>query len=534
MTRLAPVMLTFLLAACGPGPGQPEVGGETNWLRRCTGDDGCGGLRCLCGVCAPPCTQDECAAGQQCVAPEQAQQGDLCAAQETDVGLCLPACDGANDCPPATTCREGLCLPPAPPALAFPQAVGFGAGVSGGRFGSVQIVDQLGASGPGSLQAALDAPGPRTVVFAVSGVIQADVVHIPHGDLTLAGQSAPGAGITLAGRLVADEPIDNVLIRHVRIRPQDDGSDPAQLDALRLWQARSVMLDHVSVAFGIDENVDLFSARDVTLQHSSVELAAGSLVGRRNAGLIAGPEATRISIVGNLFAHAGIWSPGIARGPAEVVGNLIFDAQTGFMHGNPASGPFNLVGNHFEAGPERTLTPFYFDDANEVPAADLAYYLQGNAFAGEPGDCTPGAMDDPWQACTLTQRVDGSHRVTDPHDFSSVSEAYVAPAGTTAQQARRQVVIRVGALPHDTVTRQVLDNFAAGRGVDTPTYPADYAQGLTPTRAPPDADRDGLPDGWERSHGLDPSDPYDHRVQLEAGYSALELYLQERAAALEP
>ena len=93
-----------------------------------------------------------------------------------------------------------------PPA--FPGAEGFGAGATGGRGGSVQIVTTLDPTGPGSLQEALNVSGARIIVFEVSGVIEGDI-HIPHGDVTIAGQTAPGAGITIHGHLYTtyDDPL---------------------------------------------------------------------------------------------------------------------------------------------------------------------------------------------------------------------------------------------------------------------------------------------------------------------------------------
>jgi len=156
---------------------------------------------------------------------------------------------------------EALAGPPA-----FRGAEGFGAITTGGRGGKLIKVNTLAASGPGSLQAALDTPGPRTVVFTVSGVIPGGRT-IPYGDLTLAGQTVPGAGITLAGRLYAayDADVGNIIVRHLRIRPTPGGSDGSQFDAARFSLGSRVVLDHVSVSWGIDECVDLYEARDITV-----------------------------------------------------------------------------------------------------------------------------------------------------------------------------------------------------------------------------------------------------------------------------
>src|SRR5688572_21713274 len=122
----------------------------------------------------------------------------------------------------AITAATGQPAAPASHVAAFPGAEGFGAIAKGGRGGRVIQVSTLKGEGPGSLQEACAAQGPRIVVFAVSGVIEGDVT-IEHGDLTIMGQTAPGAGITIAGSLKtryrARQPIDDLVVRFLRVRP---------------------------------------------------------------------------------------------------------------------------------------------------------------------------------------------------------------------------------------------------------------------------------------------------------------------------
>ncbi len=108
----------------------------------------------------------------------------------------------------------------------FPEAEGFGAFASGGRGGNVIKVTTLAASGNGSLQWAVNQSGARIIVFYVSGIITGDV-HIPHGDITIAGQTAPGAGITIVGHLYTTFGVDisNIIIRHIRVRPPNPDSN---------------------------------------------------------------------------------------------------------------------------------------------------------------------------------------------------------------------------------------------------------------------------------------------------------------------
>ena len=200
---------------------------------------------------------------------------------------------------------------------AFPGAEGFGAISVGGRGGQVIKVTNLGARGPGSLQAACSAEGPRIVVFNVSGVIPGNVV-IEHGRISIMGQTAPGAGVTIEGMLStrynSPQAIDDVVVRFLRVRPTCARGSGG--DAIQFSQARRVILDHVSCSWACDETVDIYNARDVTVQCCSIEesVVAGHPEGRHNYGLISGPRGERVSIHHNLFAHHARRCPAIANG----------------------------------------------------------------------------------------------------------------------------------------------------------------------------------------------------------------------------
>lgn len=419
---------------------------------------------------------------------------------------------------------------------AFPGATGFGALATGGRGGQVIHVTTLDATGPGSLQAALSASGPRIVVFDVSGVIEADILEIENGDVTIAGQSAPGGGITIKGRLFAayNDSVGNIVLRHVRIRPEYDGGDGAQFDAIQFSLNHTVMIDHVSVGFGIDETIDLYSAQNVTVQWSTIESPTPEPShegGGHNYGLINGPDGRYASVHHNLFAHSRNRNPAIANGPAEVLNNVMYNVRHGFVHHNPASGSFNLVGNYFKAGVDDTLIPFFFDDENDSGSSDLGYYVADNWVEGEDSECAPGELDDPWEQCENDLYRDASFRVDEPFDFTSV-EGYRSTPASAAGDAYTEVLARAGAFPRDVVTLQSVADAEAGTGSWGMPLPADLMQGLTPTDPPTDADRDGMADEWESSRGLDPSDGDDHTERMESGYTAIEEYLNELAERL--
>jgi len=161
---------------------------------------------------------------------------------------------------------------------AFPGAEGYGAVAPGGRGGRVIKVSNLNPRGPGSLQAACIAKGPRIVVFEVGGVIPGNCI-IEHGAISIFGQTAPEPGITIDGMLASrygsQHPIDDIIVQFVRVRPS--AAKGAGGDAIQFSQNRRVILDHVSCSWASDETIDIYEAQDVTIQWCTIEesLVAG-------------------------------------------------------------------------------------------------------------------------------------------------------------------------------------------------------------------------------------------------------------------
>lgn len=424
---------------------------------------------------------------------------------------------------------------------AFPGAEGIAGAITGGRGGRVIKVTTLAASGPGSLQAALDAEGPRVIVFDVSGVIEADEVLIRHGDVTIAGESAPGAGITIDGRLLAEYEfgIDNIIIRHLRVRPTTPMGAGEQFDAIALSRCADVLLDHVSASFGIDETVDLYEAQDVTVQWSTIESSAvtGHPEGEHNYGLIQGPDGARASILHNLFAHHKNRSPALATGPSEVRGNVDYNVRHGFVHHNPASGPFAIVGNSYLAGGDDELFPFFFDDESGGSDRSLQYFLADN-FIDDP-DMFAGVVDNPWTMPWAHPSFEylglpESYRVTEEPDWATLVPDRVSVAERPAAESMALVLECAGAWPRDVVTLRSVSETEARSGTWGTRVPDDLMQGLAPAEPAADSDGDGMPDSWEVAADLDPDDGTDATTVLPSGYTAIESYLHERAAALVP
>jgi pectate lyase len=424
----------------------------------------------------------------------------------------------------------------------FPGAEGFGAVATGGRGGRVIKVTTLKANGPGSLQEALDAPGPRTIVFGVSGVVDG-TIRVSHGDVTIAGQTAPGAGITIAGQLFLysdyDQGADNVIIRHVRIRPPKPpkGTRIEQYDAVQGGQnTTQLILDHVSACCGADETVDLYTSDQVTVQWSTIEESAQENHPdghAHNYGFIQGPdEGGRLSLHHNLFTGHKARCPAVANGPAEIVNNVIYNVRHGFIHNNPASGSFNIVGNVFKQGPNDSLIPFYFDGGAR------ARYFLGDNFVDDPGQFT-GVADDPWQvAPDYFADIDpsgGVHARLTSTLFDFGAEAGHVPVTTQPHAAAYELVLNgAGGFPRDVVTNRVVADTRGRTGSWGAKYAANAIEGLTATVAPADADNDGIADDWEAMHGLDAGNPADNIRPLASGYTAIEEYINELADRAAP
>jgi len=148
--------------------------------------------------------------------------------------------------------------------LAFPTAEGFGRYATGGRGGEVYIVTNLNDDGEGSLRKGIVKRGPRIITFAVSGTIALESpLDINRGDLSIAGQTAPGEGITIKGYPVAVK-ADNVIIRYLRFRLGDENE--VVDDALKGRGIEKVIIDHCSLSWATDENTSFYETRNFTFQ----------------------------------------------------------------------------------------------------------------------------------------------------------------------------------------------------------------------------------------------------------------------------
>ena len=170
---------------------------------------------------------------------------------------------------------------------AFPGAEGFGASTPGGRGGRVIEVTNLNDNGPGSLRACIAAIGPRICVFRVAGTIEVESrLDVWNPYLTIAGQTAPGGGITLKNAPAnAQAPLGilthDVIIRYIRSRSGPSQEPSSNVDAITIVHLAddehpdegvyNIVIDHASFSWATDEVVNIGAdAHDITIQRSII------------------------------------------------------------------------------------------------------------------------------------------------------------------------------------------------------------------------------------------------------------------------
>ena len=410
--------------------------------------------------------------------------------------------------------------------LAFPGAEGFGKYATGGRGGQVLIVRNLGDSGPGSFREAVTTRGPRTIIFAVSGTIALQSkILIRQGNLTIAGQSAPGDGICLKNYNLSIE-ANNVIIRYLRFRLGDEAEQ--QDNAITGIQQKRIIIDHCSMSWAT-ECASFYDNENFTMQWCLIAESLNKSVHDKDehghGGIWGGLGA---SFHHNLIAHQHSGTPRFcgsryhhqpARELVDFRNNVIYNWGINSTYGGE-KGNHNLVNNYYKAGP--ATSPSRQNRLINPLKPYGKFYVTGNYVVG----------DDVVSQNNLAGGVQCDH----PDSAISVEPFLVESiAGQTAQQAYEQVVAKAGAsYRRDATDTRIANDVRAGTAqfgkqkkgiIDSQKNVGGWVK-LKQETVPIDTDADGMPDQWETAHGLDPNSPADaNQVKLDEQYTNIEVYL---------
>ena len=408
--------------------------------------------------------------------------------------------------------------------LAFPGAEGFGRYATGARaVANPQIyhVTNLDDSGPGSLRDAISQPG-RYIVFDVCGEIKLKSRLVFSGNSYIAGQTAPGDGIIIHGNGVSFSGASNLIVRYLRIYMGKDKGSSGK-DAAGIANGQNMIFDHLSVAWGLDENFSInwdgkgTEPGDITIQNSIMgqgimSHSAGGLIQTNNG----------VSIIGCLYIDNKTRNPKV-KGLNQFINNVVYNwgGGNGYILGDTEASSWAwLEGNYFIAGPNSS-SPF----TRATPTFQLYH---NNDFVDTNKD---GVLDG---RATTNSDYGNAGFVNERSAFTGIPKVHPEISGgiLSPQEALDKVVASVGAsLPARTAVDQFMIDELLSYGKkgklivherENEIY--NYIGVISKGPKAPDTDNDGIPDWWEDANGLNKNDASD-ALQLGAnGYPNIENY----------
>lgn len=462
---------------------------------------------------------------------------------------------------------------------AFPGAEGAGRYTTGGRGGKVIHVTNLNDSGTGSLRAALNTSGARIIVFDVSGVIELESrLNIKYGDVTIAGQTAPGDGICLKNYDVYVG-ADNVIIRFLRFRMGDDRPDSnGKIDRDAIWgrYQSNVIIDHCSMSWCTDECASFYNNSNFTLQWCIIaESLRGSLhpKGYHGYGAIWGGQSA--SYHHNLMAHHDSRNPRFCGvrfyTVASAINTEICDMRNNVFYnwgstnsGYAAEGGYyNFVNNYYQYGAATKTSIRYrifeadcYGGTDDYPCDDASevygkFYVNGNFMYGQGENWDwDGITNDTGkdlEDIQLSEEQTIYYVETTGESEARVTASNIVEATTTtetAAEAFESVLGYAGAsLVRDAIDARIVretrnreytyvGSVCGGYGIiDTPDDVGGYPV-YNSEEAPTDTDQDGMPDDWETENGLDPSTDDSADYDLDSDYTNIEVYLNSLVDAI--
>jgi len=434
--------------------------------------------------------------------------------------------------------------------IAFPGAEGFGKYSTGGRGGKIFIVSNLNDRGPGSFREAAETNEKRIIVFAVSGTIHLNTKLSIKGNVSIAGQTAPGDGICIADNAVGLGG-DNIIVRYLRFRMGDryqkggmvngNGGD----DAFGGSRRKNIIIDHCSMSWSTDEVCSVYGGDSTTLQWNiiseplnySYHFETGDKDWEQHGygGIWGG---SNFSAHHNLFAHCVSRNPrfngtrlGATQENADFTNNVIYNWGGNNIYGGEA-GEYNIVNNYFKYGPSTSKSVRYriINPSRTEQLYFGKWYVSGNFVDGAPEVTANNRL-----GIHLGKNDTEADKNAAVADKMFATETIHVQDATTAYEA---ILQKVGAsFKRDTLDERIISDVKnrTGKFIDVQGgYPHGTAYELTVNAWPAlksmpaaaDADRDGMPDTWEKKNGLNGQDATDGPAySLDKNYTNIEMYI---------
>ena len=409
-------------------------------------------------------------------------------------------------------CLSFWCIEASAEPLAFPEALGFGANVTGGRAGTVYHVTNLNDSGEGSFRDAVS-QGNRIVVFDVGGIINIKTAVSIKSNITIAGQTAPGEGIAIHGGKLSTGKQSNIIIRYLRIRPGENTASTKD-DALNLYDAKNVIVDHCSVELapwnnfgGSSDNAD-YRVTGITVQNSLIANPIGQQFGAHIE-----------SIDGTWAWYYNAFVNTHNRNPLDkindiFVNNILYNFEAGYTTHTSAKFKHDIVNNYFVYGPEGKNEWFQVDKNQSIYAnGNLIDKNRDGVLNGGPTSIYyyqgPGEeLKNPWNEFTTKGPM------------------------MSAASAWRYVTSQSGVLPYDDIDSLIWHQVGT-LGKEGALVKSVGAMGLKTNsgwgeviagKAATDSDKDGMPDYFEEAMGYDTAKD-DAMTKESDGYVRIEKYI---------
>ena len=396
--------------------------------------------------------------------------------------------------------------------LAFPEALGFGAQVTGGRGGTVYHVTNLNDDGAGSFRDAVS-QGNRIVVFDVGGIINIKTAVSIKSNITIAGQTAPGEGIAIHGGKLSTGKQSNIIIRYLRIRPGENTASEKD-DALNLYDSKNVIVDHCSVElapwnnFGGSSDNASYRVTGITVQNSLI----ANPIGQQFGAHIESVDGTWAWYY-NAFVNTHNRNP-LDKINDVFVNNILYNFEAGYTTHTSTHFNHDIVNNYFVYGPKGS-NPWFQVDKNQ------SIYASGNMIDTDRDGKLNGGPSNIYYYQGVGEELS-----------KPWSELTTSGPMLSAASAWRYVTSQSGVLPYDDIdslvwyqvntlgTAGALVKSVGAMGLKTNNGWGEVIAGKAAT----DSDKDGMPDYFEEALGYDKSKD-DAMTKESDGYVRIEKYI---------